>query len=402
MKNNRFLGAVLLIAGTSIGAGTLALPVITAQQGFPAALLLFGLCWAFMTLAALFMLEVSLSLPPNTNLVSMAKARLGTAGTVITWLVYLLLLYALMMAYTEGASDLFIAIGENLFGISIQLVWSVIGLLSVFALVLYCGTRWADWLNRLLMLGLIITFLLVIYILFPHVNPKRWLPHQFHSAWQPLPVLVTTFGYQVIIPSLRNYLQSDARQLQRAIILGGLIPLLIYCVWELLIFGALPLIGHTGLLAIQQATHTVPELTLALHKVVGNNQLSLIVHLLLFFFIGTSLVGVALALLDFLLDTPIKHLAQRRLITIALTFIPPGFFALFFPSKFVAILSYGGLLVAILLILLPALMVISQRYFTNKQTLIERTPSLYRTPGGLISLLMTVAFAGSIIVFKFL
>jgi len=400
MTSNHFIGAILLIAGTSIGAGTLALPVITAQYGFLTACLLFLGCWFFMSLAALMMLEVNLSLPTDSHLVSMAKARLGSTGAVVTWLVYLLLLYALMVAYTEGMSDLLIAISQRLLGLSIPLWSVVVSLLGVFGIIIYSGTQCADWLNRGLMLGLIITFCFFIYILFPHVNPKHWVHHQFKMAWQPLPVLITAFGYQVIIPSLRNYLHSHPRRLHWAIIIGGLIPLVIYSLWQLLILGAVPKEGPFGLLAIQHSAYVVPQLTQALHIIAGNKALSLIIHLMLFFIIGTSLLGVALALFDFLLDTPIKRYAKARSLTFGLTFIPPGIIALFLPGKFVTILSYGGILVAILLIALPALMVLRQRYYPLTTNTGKEIPSNYRAPGGALGVLAPLIFALSIIGIK--
>ena len=50
MDFRRILGAALLITGTSVGAGMLALPVVTAAGGFFPALTTFLLCWFVMFL----------------------------------------------------------------------------------------------------------------------------------------------------------------------------------------------------------------------------------------------------------------------------------------------------------------------------------------------------------------
>src|SRR3990167_7556773 len=104
---SKLLGGILLIVGTTIGAGILALPVATAELGFWGSLVLLIGCWTVMTTCAFLFLEVNLWLPPNTNLISMAGATLGRGGQVIAWLAYLLLLYSILSAYIAGGGDLF-------------------------------------------------------------------------------------------------------------------------------------------------------------------------------------------------------------------------------------------------------------------------------------------------------
>jgi tyrosine-specific transport protein len=82
---SKFIGGVLLIVGTSIGGGMLALPVVNAASGFWQSSLLLILCWALMTVGALFILEVNLYLPPGKNMVSMAAATLGKPGLIVAY-----------------------------------------------------------------------------------------------------------------------------------------------------------------------------------------------------------------------------------------------------------------------------------------------------------------------------
>ncbi|MDQ2993527.1 MAG: hypothetical protein M3R00_01060, partial [Pseudomonadota bacterium] len=105
-KNNKLLGAILLIAGTSIGAGMLALPVVTAEHGFIASAILLISCYIVMTYTALLMLEVNLWLPSGANIISMTKETLGRTGEIIASLSYLLLLYCLISAYLAGLNSL--------------------------------------------------------------------------------------------------------------------------------------------------------------------------------------------------------------------------------------------------------------------------------------------------------
>ena len=74
--------AILLIAGTSVGAGMLALPVGMSQLGFIPSVLLMTWVWYIMYLSALLMLEVNLRFEPGTNIISMAGISFGIMGVI--------------------------------------------------------------------------------------------------------------------------------------------------------------------------------------------------------------------------------------------------------------------------------------------------------------------------------
>ena len=99
--NIKMIGGMLLIVGTSIGAGMLALPVATAELGFLGSVIVLVACWLVMTASAFLILEVSLWLPQGTNLISMAGATIGPIGQLIAWLTYILLLYSLLCLYSR-------------------------------------------------------------------------------------------------------------------------------------------------------------------------------------------------------------------------------------------------------------------------------------------------------------
>ena len=117
MIKNLNIGGVFLVAGTSIGAGMLALPAATSSIGFYPACAMFLVVWYVMYLAALLMLEANLMLNPGSNIVSMAGHSLGLFGKVFAWTIYLLLLYALNVAYLSAISDLMLSFSDFMFQI---------------------------------------------------------------------------------------------------------------------------------------------------------------------------------------------------------------------------------------------------------------------------------------------
>nr|NGX29103.1 Tyrosine-specific transport protein [Candidatus Anoxychlamydiales bacterium] len=65
VKSNKFLGSVLLISGTTIGAGMLGLPVMTGFAGFFPTLALLFFFWLYMLVTAFLYLEANLALKGN-------------------------------------------------------------------------------------------------------------------------------------------------------------------------------------------------------------------------------------------------------------------------------------------------------------------------------------------------
>ena len=87
------IGGALLVAGTAIGAGMLALPVVPGMGGFRPATLIFLICWIFSACTGLLLLEICLWMPNDANIISMAHHLLGPIGKVAAWLLYIFLFY---------------------------------------------------------------------------------------------------------------------------------------------------------------------------------------------------------------------------------------------------------------------------------------------------------------------
>ena len=147
--NIKQLGGILLITGNAIGGGMLALPLATAQTGFLDSSLFLIVCWGIMLAGGLLILEVNLWFPPNSHLISMARATLGVPGEIIAWLCYLLLLYALLAAYMAGGSDFLQDILQKINFHFSTIVTTILFVLCLSPIV-YKGIHSVDLINRIL------------------------------------------------------------------------------------------------------------------------------------------------------------------------------------------------------------------------------------------------------------
>lgn len=387
MQTNRFLGSMLLVAGTSIGAGMLALPVSTAAYGFLPSVGLFIVCWFFMMVTGLLLLEANLWLKPGSNIVSMATQTLGVGGKIIAWITYLLLFYSLMAAYVSGMGDLIQKVVLNDFHIHIYDGFGSLLLIVLVGIAVYFGTRSVDYLNRCFFAGKLLTYLAVVFFLLPHIDLTKLAYANGNKIWLPLTIIITSFGFHNVIPSLRVYLNDDAKKLRIAIIMGSSIPLIVYIIWQFAIVGVVPVEGKEGLLAVLSTGQPATGLASSLTYILQTPWIASLFKLFTFFAITTSFTGVSFSLFDFLMDSfSIKQNRKGRYLTLVLTFLPPLLFAFFYPNGFILALGYAGIFVAILLGVMPALMVWSGRYWKNMAT-------GYQANIGKLGLILVIAFS---------
>ena len=360
------IGCTLLLIGTAIGAGMLALPLISAPAGLISASLLLISIWALMTYTALLVLEVNLALPAYANhFSSMAYETLGRPGQLIGWLSCLLLLYALSAAYIAGNASLLGTASHLLLHHMLPGWVNAVLFAGVFGSVVFWSTRATDLLNRGLMSVKGLAVLIMLILLMPHINFTQ-LAHQHyhhHALILAAPVFLTAFGFHTVIPSLTNYLGPRVGTLKRIILYGTIIPLIIYLIWLGCALGVIPLMGTHSFHAIQTSHSSVGGFVATMGIIVHSHWVTTMVNIFANVAMTTSFLGVTLGLFDFLADA-CKRQNHRigRLQTALLTYIPPVIFAIFYPNGFIFALGYAAIFVAVLEVILPVLMVRKLRH----------------------------------------
>lgn len=389
--NSKLVGGVLLVAGTTIGAGMLALPVSTGMAGFLLSLLLFVCYWVYMTFTAFLMLEVNLWMGNENNLTSMARLTLGRVGQGISWLVYLFLLYSLTTAYIAGGGPIVVDAIRSVTEVNLPEWAGALPLLAIFGFFVYKGTRSVDYVNRLLMLGLVVAYFFMVVFLTPHVDKTLLEYVNWRYALVGVSVVATSFGFHIIIPSLVTYLDRDIKKLKTVLLIGSLIPLCVYISWEFLALGIIPITGANGLMeGYVNGSNGVHLMT----AFIGHSAIAMVATFFSFFAIVTSFLGVSLSLSDFLADgLSIEKTRSGRLLLYVMTFLPPLVITLIDPRAFLSALEYAGAFgVVTLLGLFPALMVWSGRYVKNLAP-----EAAYRVPGGKLALLAAIIVSVAVI-----
>ncbi len=393
MSLNKFIGSILIVIGTTIGGGILALPLVCAPLGWFFATIVLIVIWMLMTVTGLLVLEVNLSLAPSAcSFSSMAGETIGRLGKIVVWLSCLLLLYALTSAYIAGASSLLKEVLQFYFRVNVPGPISAILFVLILGSAVFWSTKATDYLNR----GLISIkgFLLFVTILFlaPNVDFASMAVKvgsgDSKYLFAVLPILMTAFGYHTVVPSIRVYFGDKPQELRRIIIWATSIALVIYLVWVFIVLNIIPLVGANSFEQIATEGTSVGGLAATIAAFVSNKWVIYGFNGFSNVAMTTSFLGVTLGLFDFVADG-FKRPDTRfgRLQTAGLTFIPPLIFGIYYPRGFILALSYAALFVTILEVILPAIMAYKLRY--SKRVVSQP----YRVFGGKW-LLFTVAACG--------
>lgn len=375
------VGGTLLVAGTSIGVGMLALPVATASGGLIPSLFVYLLCWLFMLGTGLLILEACIWMPKGANLITLSSRLLGKWGKVSCWILYLFLFSCLMIAHIAGGGG----VVSDLTGGTLPTWFGTILYVLFFSPVVFLGALWVDRLNLGLMVGIAITYVFFVFSSISYVNPTLLARMDWGKMWWSLPVVFTAFGYQSLVPTLFNYMNRNVSKVRLALIIGTTIPLLIYVLWEFLILGIVPLEGTGGLLqSLQKGESAINPLG----KYIKNPTLLTIGRAFAFFAMTTSFLGISIAFLDFILDgLKLPRRGRSKLTVATLIFFIPLLITLINPHLFISALSIaGGIGIALLLGAMPILMVWAGRYYEGHSLMHQQLP------GGKITLSVMLTF----------
>lgn len=385
-KSGRLLGAILLIAGSTVGAGIIAMPVKTAQAGFIPTIFTLSGAWLFMILTSLLLVEASLWYGPDVNLLSMAQNTLGITGRTVCMCLYLFIYAATLTAYLSEGSSMCLPLVS---GISAKMGFGAVpkwlgtsAFAAVSGIALYSGPKRIDLLNRACVVAALYSFLQLIARCSGSLQPALLARAKWECASKCLPIMVVAFTFHNIIPSLVGYLGSP-RTVVKAIFLGSFIPFALYIIWQALILGTLPEAAVGSLKSGADVVTAVGG--------VASSKVAVHVSIFSFFAIVTSLLGIGMGCVDFVKDALPNSLSSRKtaggLSSLMLTLLPPLAISLVAPGAFYAALEFSGTFRLILFGIIPALMVYRGR----------KKGELPWIPGGVLPLLFVIAAASTVI-----
>ena len=351
---NKTVGSTLLVAGTMIGAGMLAMPLTSAGIGFGFTLVLLLGLWALLTFSALLFVELYQTAESDSGIGTLAEQYFGKAGRIIATAVLIIFLYALIAAYISGGGSLLKDLLPESFGDKV----SVLLFTVIFGSFIVIGTHSVDKINRVLFFVMLAAFAVVLSLMLPEIKFDNLMATPIDNALiiSASPVFFTAFGFHGSIPSLNKYLDGNVKALRISILAGSAITLCAYILWQMSTHG---LLTQNEFLQILKEDATLNGLVKATLAITGSNIIAGAVKLFSTLALVTSFLGVGLGLLECIEDLLKRsfNISAGRISLGLMTFIPPLVFALFYPEGFILALGYAGQMFAFYAVVLPVSLV---------------------------------------------
>ncbi|MBS3123875.1 amino acid permease [Candidatus Woesearchaeota archaeon] len=326
-KHKLWMASATLI-GTIIGAGILALPYVIAKAGFFYGLFLLIFLGIIMLFVNLFVGEIVLSTKGQHQLTGYAERYLGKWGKRLFTFSMVFGIYGALTAYLIGE-------GETLYNIvswGSPLLYSILFFLFGF-FIIYRGVK-ATGRAEMILTSLMFLIVIVVGILtFKKINYDYFFISNPAYIFYPYGAILFAYLGAAAIPEMQEELGKDKKLMKKAIIIGSLVPIILYTLFAFLVIGIVGLENFEGL--IQEGVQPIATIALGIFSSPLLGKLANIIAICTMF---TSFLTLGIALTE-LYQYDFKLTRKKSLL---LTFALPLLLVIFGLKSFISIILISG------------------------------------------------------------
>jgi tyrosine-specific transport protein len=231
-----FLFATVLLMSTIVGVGIFGLPYAGAQSGFMIASVFLIILTIIITLLHLFYGEIVSRTKGKHRLVGYADYYLGRKWKSLVTVSVIVGFYGSLLVYIiVGGGFLY-----DIFSPALDLppVFFNLIFFAIGAIAIYFGLRFVSGLNLLMGFFLILIIFLFFGLGFSHIDLNNLKTHNWKNIFIPYGVTLYSLAGMSIIPELREiFAGKNGRLYKKAIILGTIIPGILYFIFILTVMG---------------------------------------------------------------------------------------------------------------------------------------------------------------------
>ncbi len=341
-----------MVAGCSMGAGCLAMPLLSAGPNFIFSsifLIIAGILSYFIAIASL---ELFIVYKNNANITTIVNYNFGKFAVLFTMIINGMLMYALLSVYMSGGADLLNKTVFPIFSVKMTTNHALLIFLILAIPVFTKGASLVIQSNKIIFWIKLVTFLCVVSTglfflsdrLYSFVLTQiKYIPHAF-------PVLFGALWFHFLIPIIAKINNYNRDTCKRVFKIGLILPTTLYITWVAIMLSLIPRSGANSFYTLLSSHSSVGGMiSLALSN---NPHVPRIMKIALDLFSNiallTSFLTVGLSTYDYMRDAcKINQTKIGVILTLFITMTPPVLLVLLFPNSFIMVLQQAIILLMI-------------------------------------------------------
>jgi len=372
LSRHKTLLASATLVGTIVGAGILAIPYVVAQSGFLVGFIITIVLGLSFLLLNLMTGEIILRTKKQHQLTGYAEKYLGSWGKRLMMFSMVFGTYGALTAYLIGEGESFKAI----FRWGHPLGYSILFFIIAF-FIIYRGIKAAGK-AELFLIGTLLVIVIAIGIFsYQNIQLSNLTALNWAKFFAPYGVILFALMGMPAVPEMQEVLEQQKEKMKKAIIIGSIIPIILYLLFAFIVVGIIGLDNFE----ILQPNQKIATVALSIYS---SPVLGVLANLIAVLAMFTSFLTLSIALIEMYEYDYAFHRSAAML----LTFSIPLLITLLSLSTFITIIAITGAIAGGL----QAILIIFT--FWKARSGGERTPEYslkkYKILGSLLILLFGV------------
>ncbi|MCH7758802.1 amino acid permease [Patescibacteria group bacterium] len=227
--------ALSILIGTVVGAGIFGLPYAFSRSGFTVGIFYLLALMIVFLIVNLCYAEMVLRTKDRMEMPGYIERYLGKWGKLLIMVSLVLGIYGALTAYIIGVGEFLHAILGPVLGGN-QMLWSLI-FWALASLIVLKGIGIISRLEVFMALGLIFVVFFIFILTYPYINPENLKTFHPENIFFPYGIVLFALGGASAIPTMRRILKNKVGKLKLAVIIGSIIPVLIYLLFSFSVVG---------------------------------------------------------------------------------------------------------------------------------------------------------------------
>ncbi len=234
MPEKHVFSAISTLIGLTIGAGILGIPFVIARAGFITGIVNIVVLGIMILILNLYLGEVSLRTKEIHQLTGYARLYLNNIGNMLMTASFIIFTHGAMIAYIMKTGEFLDALLSPSLG-GTPIIYSILFTTLSFVIV-FEGIKIVERSEFYMVLAIISIITLLAIFAIPHIDPANLTSFSYKNLFIPYGVVFFAFLATPAIPEMNEELKNK-KHLKKAIIIGSVIPMIVYILFALVVVG---------------------------------------------------------------------------------------------------------------------------------------------------------------------